>query len=527
VTNREVLVELQRELYERNKLRIGRYEQAISSDYQAYEAAYLADVQEHWRVSSLPELMRAIRAADITLVGDYHTLKLAQKTFLKVLMRIRGKRLIVALEFLASEDQPAIDAYLAGRINEPSFLRRTHYKKRWPYDIWPYFKPILELARRRGWRVIGLDTPRDGHDMTLSQSDLEMAQALCDAWSAAPRGTRVMVLVGELHLAGPHLPGKIREATPNRTRIVSVLQNCEPIYWQLVARGQEHEVEVVALEQDRFCVLNTPPVVAQQSYLNFIEGAVDSLDYGRLQESFCHTLRHISRAAGVSLPDDLDQLAVYGPDDLAFWDEAAELGAVPREQGALAEAVRSERTHVLAAHRKVYLANLSVNAVGDAAARFLHCVATGAEEHELGTFYPHALHEALVFFGSKVVNPKRKAKQPAFFRKLLRDVSSVPIDRERLEAATAVLLHLEIERGRRPGALEKIFRLPAASRDRAGRALGRMLGERLYYAFAAGKLSRHEIQQAFSFPLRDPEAAGALYFSLGRQLEKIRLPRRM
>ena len=54
-----------------------------------------------------------------------------------------------------------------------------------------------------------------------------------------------------------------------------------------------------------------------------------------------------------------------------------------------------------------------------------------------------------------------------------------------------------------------------------------MLGEKVYYAFSRGKLSRGDIRNLLLCPLDNPESAAAFYFSLSRQVERIRIPKRM
>jgi len=158
--HREKLIDLQRRLYARNRRRIQAYEQTHTQGFADYEAAYHDDVTGFERVASLTELTAAIRDATITLVADYHTLHLAQKTFLKLARRIKAQRTTIALEFFASAHQPALDAWMSERIKERTLLKRTKYAQRWPYDIWPHFKPIAELARRREWGLIGMDGDR-------------------------------------------------------------------------------------------------------------------------------------------------------------------------------------------------------------------------------------------------------------------------------------------------------------------------------------------------------------------------------
>lgn len=524
--NRASLLELQRELADRVHQRILLCEQALRPDFAQYEQEYAEDTGTFEAVSTFRELAHAVVRANVTLVADYHTLRTAQKTFVKIARRMRGERVVLALEFFADTDQAAIAAYLEGRISDKTLLKRTGYAKRWPYDIWPNFEPILELAKRRQWRVIGLDT--EDHTLPLADRDAAMAQTIVDTLAAGPPSTRVVALVGELHLAADHLPARVHAAArslPKPPRLVTVFQNVEPIYWTLAE--QRSDAEVVRMGERRYCVLNTPPMVVHQSYLSWIDYDVETLDYDHLEHDFRHLVRRVARSLDVRIRGRLDDLRVSGPGDVDFWQELVDLDVID-EDAAWSEEVRRP-SKVVSRHSLVYLGNLSINTVGETAARLLHCMEAGVDEDELEGFYARVIHEALSFFGSKVVNPKRKCKYAPFYREQLRGVGvDAELDTKTLEVAAAVLLHLAFEAGLEFQAVEQIWTLEPDVRRRTGRALGCMLGERLYYAYARGQVRPSEMRSLLSFPLDRPESAAGLYHTLSRRLRRVgRHPKRM
>ena len=104
--HRERLIDLQRRLYARNRRRIQAYEQAKTRGFAAYEATYHDDVTGYESPATLGELTAAMRDADVTLVADYHTLHLAQKTFLKLARRVKARRTTIAPEFFAAAPPP-------------------------------------------------------------------------------------------------------------------------------------------------------------------------------------------------------------------------------------------------------------------------------------------------------------------------------------------------------------------------------------------------------------------------------------
>lgn len=71
-------------------------------------------------------------------------------------LHARGKPLMIGMEFFQQPFQPALDAYVAGTIDEAEFLRRTQYFDRWRYD-YRLYRPILRFAREQRIPVIALN----------------------------------------------------------------------------------------------------------------------------------------------------------------------------------------------------------------------------------------------------------------------------------------------------------------------------------------------------------------------------------
>jgi hypothetical protein len=64
------------------------------------------------------------------------------------------------MEFFLRTDQEALDAWLAGAIDDAEMLRRTAWYDRGSYRF-EYYRPVMEVARSRGLRVVGLNVPRE------------------------------------------------------------------------------------------------------------------------------------------------------------------------------------------------------------------------------------------------------------------------------------------------------------------------------------------------------------------------------
>ena len=138
---------------------------------------------------------------------------------------------------------------------------------------------------------------------------------------------------------------------------------------------------------------------------------------------------------------------------------------------------------------------------------------------------PAPLEEAYAFCGSKIVNPRRKCPHEPEFEKLLRSGDAFSRSVARL-----TLAHRALELGQ-----SSLRGLRDAHRHSTGpdlfnavtHSLGYMLGERLYYALATGKLPKREVRALFLDPLDVEGEAFLTYMDLTRRLADVRIPARI
>ncbi len=119
----------------------------------------------------------AERAAEVDVVffGEQHddagTHRL-QHALLDALAA-RGDDVVLSLEMFERDVQSALDNYLAGRISEEEFLAGA---RPWPNYAADY-RPLVELARERGWPVVAANVPRRYAAM-VAAGGLDTLQAL-------------------------------------------------------------------------------------------------------------------------------------------------------------------------------------------------------------------------------------------------------------------------------------------------------------------------------------------------------------
>lgn len=100
----------------------------------------------------------ALAGADAVFVGEQHddpNTHLLERALLESLARRRAD-IAVSLEMFERDAQAALDAYLAGTLDEAAFLKDSRPWPRYQTD----YKPLVELAREKGWPVIAANVPR-------------------------------------------------------------------------------------------------------------------------------------------------------------------------------------------------------------------------------------------------------------------------------------------------------------------------------------------------------------------------------
>jgi len=105
------------------------------------------------------ELLRRLSGADAVYVGETHDAPLHHEVQLAVLRGLSSTRpgLRLGLEMLSLDQQPVLDDYLSGRMSEADFA--AFWSRAWGFDF-ALYRPLLEFARSRGMRVLGLNAPR-------------------------------------------------------------------------------------------------------------------------------------------------------------------------------------------------------------------------------------------------------------------------------------------------------------------------------------------------------------------------------
>jgi uncharacterized iron-regulated protein len=103
-------------------------------------------------------MLSELAKADVVFVGEQHNDAATHRLELAILEGLARRRgsIIVSLEMFERDTQKALDDYMAGKISEPEFLKVS---RPWPNYATDY-RPLVELAKVKGWRVVAGNVPR-------------------------------------------------------------------------------------------------------------------------------------------------------------------------------------------------------------------------------------------------------------------------------------------------------------------------------------------------------------------------------
>ena len=210
--------------------------------------------------------------ARVIYVGEQHDQEShhAVQAAIATALHARDPSLAIGLEMVQRPFQHALDAYVAGEVDEEEMLRLAEWQERWGFDFAMY-RPVFELARAHRLPIVALNAPREltraigrggldaltaeqratlpeldlddaghramvrealaGHADQMGEERLErlytaqvtwdetMAETVADRLARPDAPRRMIVLAGDMHVrSGLGIPNRAarRGATPHR-----------------------------------------------------------------------------------------------------------------------------------------------------------------------------------------------------------------------------------------------------------------------------------------------------------------------
>jgi hypothetical protein len=320
----------------------------------------------------------------------------------------------------------------------------------------------------------------------------------------------------------------VRKICPDRYRDIIIVQNIDDLYWKLLRKGHE-TVEAVEIDRNRYCVFTTSPILKYQSYRQII-------DYWIGGEDVSETIQVLREMVANILFILIGERKEISITMRGGWkgglEEAFPEVLVRKTYKALSTYLRLRRVHtsdILSAivHlrkcgiRYVHAINTvlvlkfdPVCAAQEAARFVVHALRDDVvmpkrmKRTKADLFYMAVFEEALVCFGSKIINYARDCLKtdPLLVTIDARGVvrSNVPgfSLAETRDMVRMLKYHFALDRKRRKRVrttrtLERLYGMGVTKRSYIIDTLGFTLGEAIYTAYHDGIVTKEKIESLF------------------------------
>lgn len=490
-----------------------------SAAFQAYERRYQQRTRTVQKPLALEEIHSAVLAHDVVYVGDYHTLKSAQQAYVELAettLRASTRPLVLALEFVEGRHQSSLDAYLAGTLDEDGLREALGHPLEGEKRLWAGFLPVLRFAKKKKLRVVGIDR-RAPRKNSLQVRDAYAAKRIAQALAHAS-APRVLVLVGQYHVVPEHLPACVtRElaAVKRTAKGLVVYQNCEGAYWSLARRGLQHSTAAARIRAGELCLFNASPVICQQSFLDYLAAeahdAANDND-GTLQARFEKLAELLGGFVNVDVRDALEDTEILTSAAVGELKVLQRRGRLShREFTHVQDHVRRRQSAYVPRARTAYLASTSIDHISEEACHFVRhcCIGDAMDEARKAedAFYARCIEEALAFFGSRLVHPRR----PCPTLDEWADAFQSSKRAEERHVAAFVLAHKAAESMGEDEARKLVPLRPGPLFNGVTHGLGYLLGDALHCAFLDGTIGLPRVRALFRDALATPAAQ---YFAM-------------
>jgi hypothetical protein len=511
---REQLLKMQRIILKQLKRSVHRLQGEAPPEIERYYQAYKREFKNYQKISNKSELLKSARQADIIFGADFHPFAQSQRTHLRILRELvkNKKQVVLALEAIDSKFQNTVEAYLDGEIDDKNFLRKINYSQSWGFP-WENYKVLFDFAKTYDLPIYGINQSgldRQKSDLTLRDS--HSASRIVALRQKFPHAL-IYVVYGDLHLASTHLPRLTRKylGKPDHTRFLTVFQDSETLYWRLAKRKLEERVDVLKLRTDAYCVVNSPPWIKWQAYLDFLE-QTEEVD---IDENLHHFIKVIQKLWKIDRP--MTDFNAFSKGNVPFAHHISKTLS-KMDLNRVMTLVRQDKSFFIPQPATFYFHSSDVNHIVTLAGQFIH--SKMRRDHEVHLRFPQDMAarvwiEAIGFFASKLINNRRKYS-------LLKDL---PIHHHTTLIALEQRLHEQM-------ALKtsKPLRRVRATRHRrpqdyyeASRVVGAILGNRIYTAFQKNDLDFSTLHRWLRTPVGSDPRFLRFYVSVLRDLKNVQV----
>jgi uncharacterized iron-regulated protein len=114
------------------------------------------------RAKTFADIIARLSQYRVIYIGEGHTNYEDHKLQLEIIRALHehDPRLAIGMEMFTRQNQSVLDQYIAGELDEKSFLKESHYFKVWRYD-YRLYRDIINFAKHNHLSVIALNLEKD------------------------------------------------------------------------------------------------------------------------------------------------------------------------------------------------------------------------------------------------------------------------------------------------------------------------------------------------------------------------------
>ena len=456
-----------------------------SSELKKYANRYESELRRSQPESSSSEhFFKASKSSDVILVGDFHGQAQSARSLLRICRRL-GSEIVLILECIKSKDQKYLDLYLKGHLIETDFLKVIKWKKSWDFP-WEHTKLILDWAVLNQVSVRGMNLNQKS--ILLNKRDQHFAKIITQV-QAQNLNLKVIVQVGDYHLAKKHLPFQIKKINQTLNQQI-VFQSPDQIYLKIIKLNHnkllQKTANFFALGNNNWALMTVVPWIKWQEYLLSLESNDQADDVTDHIDRFIHFM-----AEELGLNINTQDLSIYLYNDDIVLKKINKLEVNLRNR--IKKQIQSKHSFYVPELKIGIISRLTVNHLSKVAAQFIlykrniFCKTYQPNENN---FLNLIWLEMLIYFLSKVTNPKRKTDTLADIKNSLSDLSTADQSKDALKLALrqkmTEIQYLNSHQVSKKIKFKKIKNSSSNHSSTYGAAsaiIGGLLGEKIFYAF--------------------------------------------
>lgn len=516
MSDTQYVFSLQKKIFKGLERELSLIERNKNTELLRYESRYNRQFKNKFQLVERSSLIEHCRGSNFIFFGDYHPFYQSQRTAIRLLeqMKPRLEHFVFGLECVFAEFQAALDHFLARDITIGELRETIDYDNRWPFP-WENYKGIFLFALENKIPLLALNIKPSNTRTALAERDQAAADIIFKyETKEAKASSTYFIFYGDLHLAKKHLPRRIEKHFHNQSlpyKATYIYQNESSLYWKFVRAKKHLEREVIQLSKDSFCIMNSVPWVKLRSYLDWLDGSAAteeddfSTDLSSKILEFSEYLRNFLQFR-TDIDADYTIHSFDNSEPLKKFTKKPSLHKHKRQL--LSYAMNRYRPLILRKEKLIYVPSSSLNVLGELAAHTLFFSLHPDAEVPLNPkqeFHRFILHYLRAYFGSKLLNPKRKCNELV---DLKQSTNNIPSDSERFRIFQLALQKTEDLWGKKNvGKRHRKARLNSILYLEAARCVGFLLGERLYYSIQSKRCKLEDTLFLFESHSASEEAA--------------------